>query len=147
MYGDDVLSGKQHTMILPAHDSQSVPLGKATVYQTDSDLRADLKFNLKIEDGLKWFEALKFDMANGESKQQYSYGFGVLDSEQEVRDGEPVNVLKRLDIFEVSPVIRGAGNNTRTVSLKGGAGENQKASATIAASEVQRVAKRWGISP
>ena len=105
IYGKDVLSGKQSTLILPAHDGSNVPLGKATVYQTETDIRADLVFNLDIEDGRKWASALKFDLDNGAPKNEWSYGFRVLESDQETRDGERVNVLKKLDIFEVSPVV------------------------------------------
>ena len=118
VYGKDVLSGKQSTLILPAHDGSNVPLGKATVYQTETDIRADLVFNLDIEDGRKWASALKFDLDNGAPKNEWSYGFRVLESDQETHDGERVNVLKKLDIFEVSPVVRGAGNETRTIDIK-----------------------------
>ena len=118
VYGPDVLGGKQSTLILPAHDGSNVPLGKSTVYQTETDIRADLVFNMDIEDGRKWASALKFDLENGEPKNEWSYGFRILESSEETRDGERVNILEKLDIFEVSPVVRGAGNNTRTVDIK-----------------------------
>ena len=151
IYGSDVLGGRsQSTMILPAHDSHSVPLGKATVRQTEDALVADMKFNLGIEDGRKWFDSIRFDLENGESKQNYSYGFRILKAGQDVYDGESVNRLDGLDIFEVSPVIRGAGNNTRTVTVKGNqpapVDEHAKAVATMLgnhhARQHERLARR-----
>ncbi|MCY4108976.1 MAG: HK97 family phage prohead protease [Chloroflexi bacterium] len=49
---------------------------------------------------------------------EWSYGFEVVESEDAVRGDQRVRVLKRLALFEVSPVLRGAGIGTRTVSVK-----------------------------
>ena len=49
---------------------------------------------------------------------EWSYGFEVVESEDAVRGDQKVRVLKRLALFEVSPVLRGAGIGTRTVSVK-----------------------------
>ncbi|MEK7765262.1 MAG: hypothetical protein AAB368_03395, partial [bacterium] len=57
-------------------------------------------------------------------KQEYSYGFRVEESsEGEFRAAEgaapqKVRFLKRLAVAEVSPVLKGAGINTRTLALK-----------------------------
>ena len=76
-------------------------------------------FSISIsKTGASGASALKFDLDNGAPKNEWSYGFRVLESDQETHDGEQVNVLKKLDIFEVSPVVRGAGNETRTVDMK-----------------------------
>ena len=53
---------------------------------------------------------------------EWSYGFEVVESEDAVRGDQRVRVLKRLALFEVSPVLRGAGIGTRTVSVKSGEG-------------------------
>ena len=36
----------------------------------------------------------------------------------ETRDGEDIRILEKLDVMEVSPVLRGSGVNTGTVSAK-----------------------------
>jgi hypothetical protein len=45
----------------------------------------------------------------------------VLESEDGVFDGRNVRVLKRLAVHEVSPVLVGAGVNTRTLATKAAA--------------------------
>ncbi len=49
---------------------------------------------------------------------EWSYGFEVVESEGAVRGDQKGRVLKRLALFEVSPVLRGAGIRTQTVSVK-----------------------------
>lgn len=50
--------------------------------------------------------------------QEYSWGFRVLDADFVERDEEFVRVIKRVELFEVSPVLVGAGRGTHTLSLK-----------------------------
>ena len=49
---------------------------------------------------------------------EYSYGFTVLDSAQASFEGKSVRELRSLDVFEVSPVLKGAGVGTHTLALK-----------------------------
>jgi len=58
-------------------------------------------------------------MENGAPLTEWSYGFRVLESTDEVRDGKSIRVLSKLDVFEVSPVVKGAGIDTHTVDIKG----------------------------
>ena len=50
--------------------------------------------------------------------QEWSYGFKVLDDEIGEFQGKQVRILKKLDVYEVSPVLIGAGVGTGTTSLK-----------------------------
>ncbi len=59
-----------------------------------------------------------FDLSNGRPVQEYSYGYEVVDSAMEQRGGASVRLLKRLDVFEVSPVLKGAGEGTGTIAMK-----------------------------
>lgn len=52
---------------------------------------------------------------------EYSYGYVPLDHSFGQVDGKSVRYLKRLDVFEVSPVLRGAGLGTHTRAIKSGA--------------------------
>jgi phage head maturation protease len=110
--------GEQWAPILPAHDRRAMPLGKARIYEEGDAALAELFLNLDTQAGKDWHKTLKFDLETGKSVQEYSYGFGVLDDAMEQRDGKHVRVLKRLDVHETSPVIRGAGVGTGTLSMK-----------------------------
>ncbi len=110
--------GKQNVQILAGHSWAGVPLGKGVVFEEGDHAFASFKLNLDTVAGKEWHAALKFDMAEGEPLTEWSYGFKVLESDAEVRDGLSIRVLQKLDVFEVSPVVRGAGIATGTVSVK-----------------------------
>ncbi len=112
--------GKQKIMILPGHVwSPNPPLGKGETFEEGDHAFARFKLNLETVAGKEWHSALKFDMADGNPLTEWSYGFKVLESVDEVREGKSIRVLQHLEVFEVSPVIKGAGVDTGTVSVKG----------------------------
>lgn len=51
---------------------------------------------------------------------EYSWGFRILDADFVERDAEFIRIIKRAELFEVSPVLVGAGMGTGTLSLKHG---------------------------
>lgn len=110
--------GEQIVAVVPAHDWQEAPIGKAKIHEHENEALADFKLNLKTDLGRNWYESLKFDLDHPPAKQEYSYGFTILDSGQGEFGGEPVRFLKKLQVHEVSPVLLGAGVGTRTVALK-----------------------------
>ncbi len=110
--------GKQDVVILAGHAWSGVPLGKGRIFEKGDHAFAEFKLNLDTIAGAEWHKALKFDMANGSPLQEWSFGFKVLDSTEEVRDGKSVRVLNSLEVFEVSPVVKGAGVDTHTVAVK-----------------------------
>lgn len=110
--------GGQWVQILPAHDRRAMPLGKAWLYEEGDWALAKLHLNLNTQAGRDWNETLKFDLAQGTPVQEWSYGYKVLDADQQQRAGTYVQVLKRLDCDEISPVIRGAGVGTGTLAIK-----------------------------
>ena len=119
--GDIILPGafqNATVSILPAHDSRSVPLGKATMEDRGDKAIAVGKFNLDIQPGKDWHNAIRFDLENGKSVQEWSFAYRVVESEMETRDEEEVRILKKLDVMEVSPVLRGAGVGTGTLTAK-----------------------------
>lgn len=110
--------GQQWAVILPAHDRRATPLGKVRVYEEAGAAMAEMHFNLDVPAAQAWHSAIKFDLAKGRPVQEYSYGFQIMDAGFEQRDGVQVRVLKKLDVDEVSPVVRGAGVGTGTISAK-----------------------------
>lgn len=92
-----------------------LPVGKGTIRTTDEEAILDGRIFLDTQAGGDTFSVLK----QMEDLQEWSYGFDIMDSEDGVVGGEPVKLLKRLKVHEVSPVILGAGVNTRTLTVKG----------------------------
>jgi len=110
--------GGQWVNMIPAHDRRAMPFGKAWLHEADGWALAKLNLNLATQTGKEWHETLKFDLATGRPVQEWSYGYAVLDAGYEQREGSRVRVLKRLDCDEISPVLRGAGVGTGTLSIK-----------------------------
>ncbi|MEM7000878.1 MAG: HK97 family phage prohead protease, partial [Pseudomonadota bacterium] len=110
--------GEQHISLLPAHKWDSVPLGKGVTSEVGDEARVALKFNLDNSVAKDWYSALKFDLDNGQPIQEWSYGFDVLEAEPGEFQGKSVRFLKRMKVMEASPVLVGAGENTRTLALK-----------------------------
>lgn len=110
--------GEQWVHILPAHNRMAMPLGKARIYEEGDAAYAELHLNMETEAGRDWHKTLKFDLAKGTSIQEWSYGYGIVDADFDRREGRNVQVLKRLDVHEVSPVVRGAGIGSATLSMK-----------------------------
>lgn len=110
--------GDQWVMLLPAHDRRAMPFGKARVYEEGDHAYAELHLNLETEAGREWHAALKFDLAKGKAVQEWSYGYQIHDMDYVVRGEVRVRVLKKVEVDEVSTVLRGAGAGTRTVAIK-----------------------------
>ena len=110
--------GDAPAAVIPAHDQGHVPLGKARVEERGESAVATGLFNLKIEAARDWHEALKFDLANPPSVQEWSWGFVPVEFSFEERDGEQVRLLQKVDLREISPVLRGASIGTGTLSAK-----------------------------
>ena len=94
-----------------------LPVGVATIKEIGDAVIAEGKLNLDSVGGRDLYDTLKFEAANKLSSE-WSYGFTVLDSEDGEQDDEKVRYLKRLQAFEVSPVMRAAGENTATLGVK-----------------------------
>lgn len=92
----------------------ALPVGKGVIRTTEKEAVLDGQFFLSTQVGRDTFETVK-QMAE---LQEWSYGFDIMDSEPGERDGEKVRVLKALKVHEVSPVLLGAGVNTRTLAVK-----------------------------
>lgn len=93
------------------------PVGKGTIRVEKDRAILEGQFNLKTEAGRETFETVK-DMGE---LQEWSYGFDVLEAgtpSEEQRQKGVRRILKRLKVYEVSPVLRGAGIDTETLSVK-----------------------------
>ncbi|MEL6485873.1 MAG: HK97 family phage prohead protease [Pseudomonadota bacterium] len=110
--------GDQWCPLLAGHDRWAMQWGKARVYEEGDTAYAEIHANLETQVGRDWHSAIKFDLAKGKAVQEWSYGYEVLEWASDARDGKEVRVIKRLDVHEVSTVVRGAGRGTQTLSMK-----------------------------
>lgn len=118
-YAPGAFGSGQEVQVLSGHSWQGPPLGKGRIFEKDGDALAEFQLNLDTTAGADWHKALQFDVATGaKALTEWSYGFHIMDSEHETRDGKSVRVLKALDVFEVSPVVQGAGVGTGTLAIK-----------------------------
>lgn len=119
--------GRQTFSIVPAHDHSHVPLGKALVFEDGDEAIVSAKFNLDIPAARDWHSAIKFDLANPPAVQEYSYGYRLHEGgwRMGTHNGERVRFFQAkadgtpgVDVYETSPVLRGAGVGTRTLAAK-----------------------------
>lgn len=113
--------GRQRVIISAYNHSSTagdrLPVGKGIIYDSD-ELGGGVvegAFFLKTSAGKETYETVK---ELGEL-QQWSYYLPKIDSEQGERVGKRGRILKRIEVGEVCPVLRGVGNGTRTLAIKG----------------------------
>lgn len=96
------------------HNSGDYVIGKGVIGADDGRAWVDAEFNLKTSRGRDTYESVKFN----EDLQQWSYQYDVLDHTFALFNGAEARILKRLAVHEVSPVLLGAGIDTRTEFVK-----------------------------
>ncbi len=123
--------GEQDIKIVTAHQWGQVMLGKGKLTEQGNKAVIDGKLNLDEADAeaRAIHSRLKFDLDNPPPLIEWSYGFETLDGGskafvdhdefgngqflQPLEDGSPGS-----QVFEASPVLIGAGEGTRTTSVK-----------------------------
>jgi HK97 family phage prohead protease len=83
-------------------------------------LYAKVQFNLKSERGRQAFA----DVAFFGEEQEWSIGYKTLDADFDPQ--RQANVLKKVELYEASPVLHGANQLTGTISIKSFEGNDQK---------------------
>jgi hypothetical protein len=101
------------TWMHASFDKAHLPVGRATLSERDGYVIASGRLFLDMAAGRETYAAL----SNLAELVEWSYGYVVIDARDERRDGRVVRVLRKLDVFEVSPVLRGAGIATGTVEI------------------------------
>lgn len=110
------------------HDWGSLPVGKGGISEQETKAVFDGQFFLDTTSGAEHFKTVR----NLGDLQEWSYGFEVREAVRKgspgfddllaaggFTDGDGVRrFLTKLPVFEVSPVMRGAGVNTRTTAIK-----------------------------
>jgi hypothetical protein len=115
-----IKSGATVKMSAYGHDAMwgETPVGKGTLHVEGDKAVFRGKVFLTTQRGREVFSVLK-EMG---TDQEWSFGFRVTGWElpdEKATGAGAHRVLTKLDAFEVSPVMRGAGVGTRTVAVKG----------------------------
>jgi len=103
-----------------SHDG-ALPVGKGVIGETDEFAYIDGRFFLDTVAGADTYRTVKAltDPETGDAGQEWSYGYDVLNPPETMEvGGQRANVLRKLDVSEVSPVLLGAGIGTQLVAIK-----------------------------
>ncbi len=120
--GDITVTGAIPTKDVPmsayGHTSWdgALPIGRGTVRESAGWGVFDGSFLMDTDQGRNAHATVRA-MAE---LQEYSYGYNPMEVSFGQVDGKPVRYLRALDIFEVSPVLIGAGVGTHTLAIKSG---------------------------
>lgn len=90
------------------------PIGKGVVKVVGEEVRLEGRFFLETVRGREAYATVK---AMG-TLQEWSWGFRATAVQYEQREGRRVRVITGAELYEVSPVLVGAGRGTGTVALK-----------------------------
>jgi len=110
----------------------ALPVGKGIIRERGNEVIVEGEFNLTTDTGKEHYATVKF----APELQEWSYGFSATEAETNTEwEGNSVyRILKKVDVFEASPVLRGAGMGTAVLSIKKeGMTFNEQAEATLAA--------------
>lgn len=91
-----------------------LPVGKGTIHEVDGEAVLKGRFFLNTTPGRDTFETVK----ELEELQEWSYSLHDVKASSATIDGRKVRVIERVAVKEVSPVLRGAGVDTRTIGVK-----------------------------
>jgi hypothetical protein len=91
-----------------------LPTGKGAIHEEGGWAIFSGAFFMQTDQGRNTHQTVK-DMAE---LQEWSYGYLATDYEFVERDGKTVRILKKVDVYEVSPVLVGAGVGTHTRAIK-----------------------------
>ncbi len=97
------------------HNYGVLPVGKGIIRENDDKAIIEGAFFMETQGGLEHYKVVK---ALG-PLQEWSYTFNIEDSARGQFEDQEVQFLRKLDVWGVAPVQRGAGIDTRTVDIKG----------------------------
>lgn len=92
----------------------SLPVGKGSISETGTEAVFNGKFWLDTQAGADHFRVVK----HAGPSMEWSYGYDVVKASFGEHADRPVRFLEKLKVHEVSPVLIGAGVNTRTLATK-----------------------------
>lgn len=113
----------------------ALPVGKGKISSTKTEAILDAQFFLDTQHGSDTFKTVKALAESGLG--EWSYGYEPTEYSYGEHDGKDVRFLDGVKVFEASPVLVGAGENTRTLNAKG-VRFGEQADAVVAAVKAYR---------
>jgi HK97 family phage prohead protease len=96
------------------HRWLDLPVGKGIIHQDEEKAWIDGLFFMDTQVGKETYQTVK----NLENLQEWSYGYDLIDSKLGQFDNQDVQFLNKITVYEVSPVMLGAGIGTETTDIK-----------------------------
>lgn len=97
-------------------DGPNLPYGVGEIKESDTEATADVQFLMETTHGRDAFYTVKALSKAG--IQEWSYSLENVDAERGTFENKSVRILKKVTVKEVSPLLRGAGTDTRTLAVK-----------------------------
>ncbi len=94
------------------------PVGDGIIFEDGDQAIFEGQFYIDLDTGRAAYELAK-KLASRKRPQEWSYGYFPEEFTYGDKDGQFVRYLHKVDAFEVSPVIVGAGVDTQTLDVKG----------------------------
>ncbi|MEV4096960.1 HK97 family phage prohead protease [Streptosporangium saharense] len=117
-----------------------LPVGKGRIRTTGTEAILEGQFFLDTTAGADTFRTVKQLGALG----QWSYGYDPVEYSFGEFDGQEVRFLNKVKVHEVSPVLLGAGVNTRTLSAKSGtSGTSPRRGRVLAPHDSEVTPRSW----
>jgi hypothetical protein len=109
-------SGKEVLVSAYGHSSWGgqPPVGRAVIRERGGVAIAEGTFWVNTTGGMETYQIVK----NAGSLQEWSYGFEIKEFSYGEHQGQRVRFLKSVNPFEISPVLVGAGVDTRTLAVR-----------------------------
>lgn len=95
-----------------------LPVGLATIKETSTEAVASGRFFMDIPEAHSTFVTVK--RLHEAGLGEWSYGYDTLDHSFGDFKGQRVRFLRKQAVHEISPLLQGAGINTRTLAAKSG---------------------------
>ena len=125
-YGDVIekgaFSGVENPVpLIPNHgwDAEGPPIGLMDISEEGENVVGKFRLNMDLQSAKDWLSHLKFA-----EKQEFSIGFKAEDAkwlstaEQKSRKDGATRIIKKVDLFEVSMVLKGAMPKTKLLELR-----------------------------
>jgi len=100
----------------------ALPIGVGKIYEKGDEAIVEGEFDMSDDAAIKTYKKMQYVHAKGRV-QEFSYALPEIDYEISEKDGHRVRILKKIRVNEVSPVLMGAGINTRLLAIKSILGE------------------------
>lgn len=96
----------------------ALPVGKGHIRELAKEAVFEGRFFMDTSDGLDTFKTVKHMSEDDGPGQEWSYSLRDVKAEMGDLEGKRVRFLKSISVHEVSPVLLGAGVDTRTLAVK-----------------------------